>query len=141
MKNKLHKIFCSSSVDCILSGQKTCIQHVKDKNLCHFPENSNLLVHLPWYIMFRMKYKVLVCIIKFKDYKNNVVMMCYWFPATRINDYLLCVEPINNLYKSLIVCLFISVSIQLIWILINITESEHTCTKFTQLQIQSNVCT
>ena len=38
-------------------------------------------------------------------------------------------------------CLFIFVSIQLIRIHINITESEHTCTKFTQLQIQSNVYT
>ena len=27
-------------------------------------------------------------IIKFKDYKNNEVMMCYWCPAARKNDYI-----------------------------------------------------
>ena len=89
LKNKLHKIFCNRSVDCILSGQKTCIQHVKDTNsLCHFPENSNLLVHLPWYVTdwslrvsCRKVYQSIDLhdyrfIIKFKDLKITMWSWC-----------------------------------------------------------------
>ena len=89
MVNKIHKIFCSRSVDCILSGQKTCIQHVKDINpLCHFPENSNLLIK---FIIIRISCKVLVCMIiesslnsKITRYKNNEVMMCYFLKCILI---------------------------------------------------------
>ena len=46
---------------------------------------------------------------------------------------------IVGIQTLVLVFLSISVSIQLIRIHINITEIEHTCTQFTQLQIQMYV--